>query len=298
LTILVLSRIGVSLPSFNEYLIDNNTHGTSSVSLCDIDGDGKTDLAASVIEENSMVWFHNEGGMPINWTKHIISSTFSAAWGVYTADIDGDGNMDVLGASKDDNQFAWWRNSGASPITWEKHIIRANLPFAHEVYAIDFDSDGHTDVFAAASDCNRILWWRNHGENPITWTEQTIDSTFTGAKSVRVGDIDGDGDNDVEPLGDELRSRREADEEAPSADGRHSDEEVALSRSAHDRPPGDESRRGGASLPFRFSRFWNDDPGEPPRALHYIHRGKRRLRGDRDSHLGADGEHRGGKRDY
>jgi hypothetical protein len=197
LTILVLARTGASLPSFNEYLIDDDTHGTSSILMCDIDGDGKTDLVASVIEENSMVWFRNEGGMPIQWTKHVIDHTFSAAWGVYAADIDGDGHTDVLGASQGDNQVAWWRNSGASPITWEKHIIRANLPFAHEVYAVDFDSDGHTDVFAAASDCNRILWWRNNGENPITWTEQTIDSTFTGAKSVRVGDIDGDGDNDV-----------------------------------------------------------------------------------------------------
>lgn len=197
LTILVLSRTGVSLPSFTEYVIDNNTHGTSSVFLCDIDGDGRKDLVASVIEENSMVWFRNEGGIPIQWTKHVIDSNFNTAWGVYAADIDGDGHMDVLGASWGDNEVAWWRNSGASPITWEKHIIRANLPFAHEVYAIDFDSNGWMDVFAAASYCDRILWWHNNGGNPITWTEQTIDSTFTGAKSVWVGDIDGDGDNDV-----------------------------------------------------------------------------------------------------
>ncbi len=198
LTILVLSRIGVSLPSFKEYLINNNTHGTSSVFLCDIDGDGENDLVASVIEDSSVVWFRNEGGTPIQWTKHVIDSAFSTAWGVYAADIDGDGHTDVLGASGYlGNEVAWWRNSGENPIAWEKHTIRADLPFAHEVYAIDFDSNGWMDVFAAASYCDRILWWHNNGGNPITWTEQTIDSTFTGAKSVRVGDIDGDGDNDV-----------------------------------------------------------------------------------------------------
>ena len=199
LTILVLSRTGFTLPTFNEYLIDNNTHGTSSIFLCDIDGDGRKDLVASVIEENSMVWFRNEGGIPVQWTKHVIDPAFSAAWGVYAADIDGDGHMDVLGAAgyMGEDEVAWWRNSGADPITWEKHTIRADLPFAHEVYAIDFDSDGRMDVFAAASDCNSILWWHNNGGNPITWTEQTIDSTFAGAKSVRVGDIDGDSDNDV-----------------------------------------------------------------------------------------------------
>lgn len=197
-TILVLSRVGFTLPSFNEYLIDNDTHGTSSVFLCDIDGDGRKDLAASVIEDSSVVWLRNEDGTPIQWTKHVIDSAFSTAWGVYAADIDGDGYMDVLGASGYlGNEVAWWRNSGTAPITWEKHTIRANLPFAHEVYATDFDSDGRMDVFAAASYCDRILWWHNNGGNPITWTEQTIDSTFTGAKSVRVGDIDGDGDNDV-----------------------------------------------------------------------------------------------------
>ena len=198
LTILVLSRLGVSQPIFNEYIIDNNTHGTSSVFLCDIDGDGRKDLAASVIEDSSVVWFRNEGGTPIQWTKHVIDSTFSTAWGVYAADIDGDGHMDVLGVSGYlGNEVAWWRNSGAVPITWQKHTIRADLPFAHEVYATDFDSDGRMDVFVAASDCNSILWWHNDGGNPITWTEQIINRTFTGAKSVRVGDIDGDGDNDV-----------------------------------------------------------------------------------------------------
>jgi hypothetical protein len=40
LTILLFPRLGVSLPIFDEYLIDNNTYGTSSVILCDIDGDG------------------------------------------------------------------------------------------------------------------------------------------------------------------------------------------------------------------------------------------------------------------
>jgi hypothetical protein len=197
LTILVLPRMGVSQVFFNEHLINGSTNGTTSVFLCDINGDGRKDLVASVVEENSMVWFRNEGGTPIQWTKHIIDSTFSEAWGVYAADIDGDGHMDVLGASAGDNEFAWWRNSGTNPIVWEKYTIRADLPFAHEVYAIDFDSDGRIDVFAATSDCNSILWWHNNGGNPITWTEQIIDSTFTGAKSVRVGDIDGDGDNDV-----------------------------------------------------------------------------------------------------
>jgi hypothetical protein len=65
------------------------------------------------------------------------------------------------------------------------------------VYAEDLDRDGDVDVLGAASYENEITWWRSDGGQPVAWTEQVIGSGFAGAKSVHVGDFDGDDTLDV-----------------------------------------------------------------------------------------------------
>jgi hypothetical protein len=183
--------------SWNIHLIHDYTHGTSSVYVCDLDNDGDLDVVGAVLEDNQMVWWRNEGGYPIAWTKFVIGTNFFQAFSVYAADLDNDGDQDVIGASGAGDEIAWWSNNGGNPIQWTKHTIRTGYDFAHEVYAHDLDEDGDMDVFGASTNLNLISWWRNDGGNPVQWTEQTIGSNFAGAKSVRVADLDDDGDNDV-----------------------------------------------------------------------------------------------------
>lgn len=195
--IVILAALSFAQVSWNIHVIHNFTHGTSSVHACDLDNDGDTDVLGAVLEDNQMVWWRNEGGYPITWTKFCIAYNFFQAFSVYAADLDNDGDQDVIGAAGAGDQIAWWSNNGGNPIQWTKYTIRTGYDFAHEVYAYDLDVDGDTDVFAASTDLDLISWWRNEGGNPIQWTEQTIGSGFDGAKSVRVADLDDDGDNDV-----------------------------------------------------------------------------------------------------
>ena len=193
----LLPRFAFAQVSWNPHVIHNNTHGTSSVHVCDLNNDSALDVLGAVLEDNQMVWWRNEGGYPIAWTKFIIQHNFWSAFSVYAADLDNDGDQDVIGASGDGDEIAWWSNNGGNPIQWTKHTIRTGYDFAHEVYAHDLDEDGDMDVFGASSNLDLISWWRNEGGNPVQWTEQTIGANFDGAKSVRVADLDDDGDNDV-----------------------------------------------------------------------------------------------------
>lgn len=193
----LLPRFASAQVSWSPHVIHNNTHGTASIHACDLDNDSDLDVLGAVLEDNQMVWWRNEGGYPIVWTKFIIQYNFWSAFSVYAADIDNDGDQDVLGAAGDGDEIAWWSNNGGNPIQWTKHTIRSGYDFAHEVYAHDLDQDGDMDVFGASTNLDLISWWRNEGGNPVQWTEQTIGANFDGAKSVRVADLDDDGDNDV-----------------------------------------------------------------------------------------------------
>ena len=183
---------------FVEHVIDNNTHGMGGVYSCDVDSDGVMDILAASIEDNQILWFRNDGGSPISWEKITIGAGVGSAHSVYAADIDGDNDMDVVGAAYIGRPgIAWWRNEGGDPVVWTKFTVANSFINAHEVYCSDVDGDGAIDILGASSDLNKIAWWHNDGGNPISWTQQTLGSNITLAKSVTTGDIDGDNDMDI-----------------------------------------------------------------------------------------------------
>ncbi|NQU05250.1 MAG: choice-of-anchor D domain-containing protein, partial [Calditrichaeota bacterium] len=53
----------------------------------------------------------------IEWTEHVIEGDFSGAVSVYAEDIDGDGDMDVLGAAINADDITWWENDGEQDFT-------------------------------------------------------------------------------------------------------------------------------------------------------------------------------------
>lgn len=76
----------------------------------------------------------------INFWEGTIDNNVHGVGGIYACDLDNDSDIDVLGASLQDNQIIWWRNDGGNPITWTKIIIGSNVEEAHSVYAADFDN--------------------------------------------------------------------------------------------------------------------------------------------------------------
>jgi hypothetical protein len=185
--------------SWNLHVIHNNTHGTSSVHACDLDGDSALDVLGAVLEENQMVWWRNEGGNPITWTKFVIQDNFMQAFSVYAADgdLDKDGDMDVFAASTDLNLISWWRNDGGGPIQWTEFSIDNHFNGAHRVQAIDIDDDQDPDVLAVAYLDGEVAWYSNDGGDPLTWTKQTIGTGLAGACIAQAADLDDDGDLDV-----------------------------------------------------------------------------------------------------
>jgi len=55
--------------------------------------------------DDKFAWYENDGSE--GFTEHAISTSADGAISVFAADVDGDGDMDVLSASKSDNKIAW-----------------------------------------------------------------------------------------------------------------------------------------------------------------------------------------------
>ena len=171
--------------------------GAAGVDLADLDGDGRLDIVIALIApRNKIVWRQNLGGDPIVWGTYTVEANWGNTWEMETGDVNGDGHIDVMATKWSPGEIAWWQNSGGNPIVWTKHTI--DYPGgAHSVRGADLDQDGDMDLATAAGLANRIQVYWSDGANPPAWTPQVLDSTATGARSVWIDDVDGDGDLDI-----------------------------------------------------------------------------------------------------
>lgn len=163
----------------------------------EIGADDDIDVIGAAINDNEVAWWENTDGDGSAWTKHAVNATFASAFAVNAADMDGDGDIDVLGASMNDNTVAWWENTAGDGSAWTEHLVDGAFGGAQDVFGEDVDGDGDIDVVGAAYVDDLVSWWENIDGDGSAWTEHTVDSLFDAACSVHPIDVDGDGDMDI-----------------------------------------------------------------------------------------------------
>jgi len=117
------------------------------------------------------------------FASHTITTDADGGTSVYAVDIDGDGDIDVLSASSQDDKIAWYENDGNENFT--SHTITTSADRAASVFAEDVDGDGDMDVLSASYYDNKIAWYENDGSE--NFTSHIITTSAEGALSVYAG---------------------------------------------------------------------------------------------------------------
>lgn len=107
-------------------------------------------------------------------------------------DLDGDGVLDIVGASASKNDIVW-RNGKTGAQT----VIDDSCAGARAVCLGDVDDDGLMDVGAACPGENTLIWLRQTGDPVVPWDRLASTIPFAGATDVACGDIDGDSRADL-----------------------------------------------------------------------------------------------------
>ncbi len=183
--------------SWTEHTVDGDYNAACSVYAVDVDGDGDQDVLGAAHNADDITWWENTNGTGTVWTEHTVDGSFNGAVSVYAADVDGDGDTDVLGAGDLADDITWWENTDGTGTVWTEHTVDGTFGGASSVFAADVDGDGDTDVLGAAWAAARITWWENTDGTGTVWTEHTVDFPFGTPTSVFAADLDGDGDTDV-----------------------------------------------------------------------------------------------------
>ena len=98
---------GAANPTFTKQTIVTNEDGAHGVFVEDMDGDGDMDIISASLYDDSISWYENNGAADPNFTRSVIATSANKAYSVFAADMDGDGDMDIVSASADDDTIAW-----------------------------------------------------------------------------------------------------------------------------------------------------------------------------------------------
>jgi len=173
---------------FAQQLIDDAVGQISSISAVYLDQDGDFDLLGASTS-GSIYWWQNNGSQA--FTRYVIrvgdpTTTGSRSW-ASGVDLDGDGDIDVVGTAALGNDIAWWENDGDQ--NYAEHKISFGLGNPTFVSAVDVNKDGSLDILAAGA---AIAWWENLGD------QRFVRHTISTSEAYTIFPVDIDKDGDVD----------------------------------------------------------------------------------------------------
>ena len=195
------TRVAYNRRSFGVSLLDIGS-GAGSINL----------IGMSVSSPYPFVWLENpreHGGNARRdaWIEHVIGpgydSSGNAAATFATADVNGDGRMDLVTGYAEGavvpfpGSLLWWeapanRRNGA----WIKHVIDPTYTSAHKVQIADMDGNGTPDIVSSEQEqtaFRRVSIFYNNGAGQFS---QQVLSSGSGHNQV-AADANGDGHIDI-----------------------------------------------------------------------------------------------------
>ncbi|WP_410004805.1 T9SS type A sorting domain-containing protein [Aequorivita nionensis] len=170
-----------------------------SIATADIDGDGDMDVVASTSGTVTVSWYENLDGLGNFGPQKIITTNGLSVEPIFTIDIDGDGDIDVIAATGGADKVAWYENLDGLGNFGPENIIIDDLLNAHAIYSSDLDNDGDNDLLATGGGAfdGEVVWFENLDGQGSFGAKNIISTEVQFSRSVIAADIDNDGDMDV-----------------------------------------------------------------------------------------------------
>ena len=179
-------------PGWERHEVAKSPELSVGAALGDIDGDGRVELVTGQnLNEHELYWFEQAADPRDRWTRRLITDDFEKYHDVAVADVDDDGELEVLALSQE-SETVFYYDIPADPTLepWpvtDRHLVAEDLN-VEGVQVLDVDGDGRTEIVAGTNVFHR----RDDGE----WDREVVAEGWEWTRIV-AADVDGDGEDEL-----------------------------------------------------------------------------------------------------
>lgn len=162
----------------------------------DMDEDGLNDMVANWPGEGLVGHIPNDNSLWFSTGDAVYHThTMNGVLTLRCADLDGDGDLDVVASPETDNKLVWLENVPSGP--WPEHLLwqdQTDIYESQEILCVDAEGDGDIDILADIGHWSGSLhWFINDGAGQFV--QQAI--FFATANRVDTVDLNSDGFTDI-----------------------------------------------------------------------------------------------------
>ena len=196
--------------TFSEGAIASGISGVQGLAVGDLNGDGSLDFVATTSTAGFVAYLGDGAGGFTASDSQSVKDVLGLSYGlenVKLADIDGDGKLDAVAISANDQGIYLLRGNGDGTFA-EAEVVASGgiggLPPTVDLEILDVNGDGQLDILAPS------MAKTPDGGGTLSWYERKSDGSFEehviesgrpydrfGIRRHRVGDLDGDGTVDL-----------------------------------------------------------------------------------------------------
>ena len=138
-----------------------------TVHAADLDGNGRADVMTANFSWDEIAWHKYSTELADFALAQVVTSpgVSGPSW-AEAADLDGDGDLDVISRSSDDDKIAWYENIDGLGTFGPQRVIAQDLDIPGTPFAADLDGDGDLDLL-------RRIIEHTYGVDTIGWYENT-----------------------------------------------------------------------------------------------------------------------------
>jgi FG-GAP-like repeat len=105
------------------------------------------------------------------WQRHVIDERLAWGHAVWCADLDGDGNDELIIGVRDNKSdepgarrgVRIYKATDSTATAWSRQIVEDGGVAVEDLAAADLDGDGNIDIVAVGRQTHNVRIYRNHG---------------------------------------------------------------------------------------------------------------------------------------
>ncbi len=161
--------------AWTDYTLNTTSGDPDRNRIADINRDGRLDVVVgfeAISVAGKLAWYEQPSLPTGTWAEHVISTTAISPMSLDLADMDHDGDIDVVVGEHNTNDPAnarllLFKNTDGAGGSWSESIIHTGDEHHDGAQTVDLDNDGDLDIISIGWNNAAVVWYENKTTNPV-----------------------------------------------------------------------------------------------------------------------------------